>query len=105
MTSTAVSALLVKEFASGGIVESVTITFDTLRIGETCPDCGESVYHYGDITLDTDRVSGGLYRLGFDRPRRRSLRDLAIEHRARRAVLGGGHDRHRCPVRPHWTDR
>jgi len=83
-------------------VEHVTSTL-TRPADTVCPNCGDVVLRSGDLLLDVDAVSGGLYDVGPGRRRRRSLREMADEHRARRAVHGGGHDVHECaPAAANW---
>jgi hypothetical protein len=85
-------------------VEHVTSTL-TRPAGAVCSDCGDAVLRSGDLLLDADVVTGGLYDVGPGRRRRRSLREMADEHRARRAVHGGGHDVHECAPATSWYDR
>jgi hypothetical protein len=83
-------------------VEHVTSTL-TRPAGAACPDCGDPVLRSGDLLLDVDVAVGGLYDIRPGHRRRRSLRDLADEHRARLAVHGGGHDVHECaPAAASW---
>jgi hypothetical protein len=75
------------------------------RNGTTCPVCRDTVLRFGDLVLDAEPVTGGLYQLTLHRPRRRALTDLFAEQRAHRPVRGGGHDVHTCPVPGRWSDR